>query len=201
MKYQIVKKGGTLEFSNSYWSEAVSNGAKVTGLENGDTLYVRLYDGTNNSSNWATYNVINSMMEKYPILTEEQMQKIVIANFDILTYSVNKNEIQVATSSYNSNTLTYNYYTKNVKTNDYNLVMTSSTYNEKVTINQPQEYQMYSTICVQLNNNEQGTLTRSKNKTITIANDSVGAGKISDENKTYIDSEYLSCYGENAYAF
>ena len=192
MKYQIVKKGGTLEFSNSYWSEAVSNGAKVTGLENGDTLYVRLYDGTNNSSNWATYNVINSMMEKYPILTEEQMQKIVIANFDILTYSVNKNEIQVATSSYNSNTLTYNYYTKNVKTNDYNLVMTSSTYNEKVTINQPQEYQMYSTICVQLNNNEQGTLTRSKNKTITIANDSVGAGKISDENKTYIDSEYFT---------
>lgn len=192
MKYQIVKKDGTLELSNSYWSEAVESGATVKGLENGDILYVRLYDGTNNSSNWATYNVINSMLENYPTLTEEQMQKIIIANFNILTYSVNKDEIQVATSTYNSNTLTYNYYMKNVKTNEYNLVMTSSTYNEKVTISQPQEYQIYSTICVQLSNNEQGTLTRSKNKTITIANETIDIGTISDENKTYIDSEYFT---------
>ena len=192
MRYQIVKKDGTLELSNSYWSEAVESGATVKGLENGDILYVRLYDGTNNSTNWATYNVINSMMENYPILTEDQMQKITIANFNILTYSVNKDEIQVATSTYNSNTLTYNYYMKNVKTNEYNLVMTSSTYNEKVTIDQPQEYQIYSTICVQLSNNEQGTLTRSKNKTITIANETIDIGTISDKNKTYIDSEYFT---------
>ena len=192
MRYQIVKKDEALEISNSYWSEAVANGTKVTGLENGDILYVRLYDGTNSSSNWATYNVINPMMENYPILTEEQMQKITIANFNILTYSVNKDEIQVATSTYNSNTLTYNYYMKNVKTNEYNLVMTSSTYNEKVVINQLQEYQIYSTICVQLSNNEQGTLTRSKNKTITIANEMIDNGIISGENKTYIDSEYFT---------
>ena len=192
MKYQIVKQNGTLELSNAYWSEAISTGTKVTGLEHGDTLYVRLYDGTNNSSNWATYNVINAMMVNYPTLTEEQVQKIAIANFNILTYSVNKDEIQVDTSTYNSNTLTYNYYMKNVKTNEYNLVMTSSTYNEKVTISQPQENQLYSTICIQLSNNEQGTLKRSKNKTVTIANEIIETDTIADENKTYIDSEYYT---------
>ena len=192
MRYQIVKKDGTLELSNSYWSEAVESGTTVKGLENGDILYVRLYDGTNNSTNWATYNVINSMMENYPTLTEEQMQKITIANFNILTYSINKDEIQVATSTYNFNTLTYNYYMKNVKNDEYDLVMTSSTYNEKVMINQPQKYQIYSTICVQLSNNEQGTLTRSKNKTITIANEAIEADIIADANKTYIDSEFFT---------
>ena len=115
MRYQIVKEGSILENLNQYWSEPISSGTNITGLEHGDVLYVKLYDGTNSSSNWATYNVINNMKAKYPTLTEEQVQKITIANFNILTYSVNKNEMQVNTSSHNSNTLTYNYYMKNVK--------------------------------------------------------------------------------------
>ncbi len=192
MKYQIVKANGTLELANSYWSDAVESGTKVVGLEHGDILYVKLYDGTNTSTNWATYNVINAMKVNYPTLTETQVRQMTIANFNILTYSVNTSEIQVATSTYNSNTLTYNYYMKNVKTDEYDLIMTSSTYNEKVTISQPREYQIYSTICVQLANNTQGTLTRSKNKTITIANESIDSGTIADENKTYIDSEYFT---------
>ena len=129
MKYQIVKPNGTLEISNSYWSNAVTNGTIITGLEHGDILYVKLYDGTNNSTNWATFNVINAMKDKYQTLTEEQMQKITIADFNILTFSVNKSEIQVATSNDNSDTLTYNYYIKNAKTNTYELMMTSSIYN------------------------------------------------------------------------
>ena len=192
MRYQIVKEGSVLENLNQYWSEPISSGTNITGLEHGDVLYVKLYDGTNSSSNWATYNVINNMKAKYPTLTEEQVQKITIANFNILTYSVNKNEMQVNTSSQNSNTLTYNYYMKNVKTDEYNLVMTTSTYDEKVTLNLPQECQIYSTICIQLNNNEQGTLTRSINKTTTIANETLEPGVFADENKTYIDKEFFT---------
>ena len=192
MKYQIVKPNGTLEISNSYWSDAVSNGTLITGLEHGDILYVKLYDGTNNSTNWATFNVINAMKDKYQTLTEEQMQKITIADFNILTFSVNKSEIQVATSNDNVDTLTYNYYMKNAKTNTYELMMTSSIYNEKVIIAQSQEFQVYNTICVELSNDDQGTLTKSKNKTTTVANEAIGANTIADKNRTYIDSEFFT---------
>ncbi len=200
MKYQIVKDGGTIELANSYWSEAVSSGTQITGLENGDLLLVRLYDGTNNSTNYATYNIINQMQSNYPTLTETQMQNIAIGTFSILTYSANTENISVATSNNNSNTLTYNYYMKNVKTNEYNLVMTSSKYNEQVTIEQPQEYQIYSTICVELSNNTSGTLTRSKNKAITIATEPIESGAIADENRTYIDSNYYTAIVPKGFA-
>ena len=192
MKYQIVKENGTLEIANSYWSEPVKNGTVVSGLESGDILYVRLYDGTNASTNWASYNVINEIKVNYPSLTEEQVSKMKISNFNILTYSVNQSEIEVASSHYNSNAVTYNYYIKNVNSNTYNLVMTSSTYDEKVVINQLQEHQIYSTICVQLIGDEIGTLTRSKNKTITIADESIDSNVFADLNRTYVDSEFFT---------
>ncbi len=192
MKYQIVKENGNLEIENSYWSEPVKSGTVVSGLENGDTLYVKLYDGTNASTNWASYNVMNEMQINYPSLTDEQVSKMQISNFNILTYNVNKSEIEVASSHYNSNVVTYNYYMKNVNRDTYNLVMTSSTYDEKVVINQPQEHQIYSTICVQLIGDEIGTLTRSKNKTITIADESIDSNVFADLNRTYVDSEFFT---------
>lgn len=192
LRYQIVKKDGTLSLEDSAWSSPFASGTEITGLEHEDVLYIKLYDGTNTSSNEASYNVINAMAQNYSTLTDEQVQNIKTGTFDILTYSVNTQKVDVATSTANGSTLTYNYYIKNVKDNTYTLMMTSSFYDEQVEVVQAEEGQTYNTICVQLGTGASGNLTKSKNKTITIANSQAVAGTYCNKNATYVDGEHYS---------
>lgn len=192
MQYQIVKQGGTLSLQNTDWSEALNSGDIVTGLENTDTLYVRLFDGTNVTKTHATYNVINTMAEKYSTLTDEQIKNIRMGTFDILTYSINPQQAKVSASEEKNGILTYNYYTKNIKDDTYKLMSTSTKFDEQSDANFEEEGQTYSTIIIALSNDELGTLTKSQNRTITIADKQVVSGTYYDTNRTYIDSNNYS---------
>lgn len=189
LKYQIVKENENIRNDELSWSEAVTTGYIVENMEHGDTLCVKLYDGKNASIAYATYNVINPMKINYNTLTEEQVKNITFGSYDILTYSVETEKTKVAISAKNNNTITYNYYTKDIQDETYKLMMTTSFYDEQVEIKQLKEAHTYNTICIALINNTTGTLYKSKNKAVTVANDEIVAGSTKQRSATYIDSE------------
>lgn len=192
LRYQIVKPEGTLSLEDSNWSEPIESGSEVTGLEHGDILYVRLYDGTNTSTNEASYNVINAMVENYSTISENDVEKIIKSNFKIHTYDVETDKIKVALSENTATVFTYNYYIKNVKSDTYILKKTTSFFDEQLYVEQQEEGQVYETICIELSSSADGKLSRSSNKTITIAKNKAEAGIYYDYNTTFVDSEHYT---------
>ena len=93
MQYQIIKPEGTLSLENTAWTD-IKSGGSLEKLEHGDTVYVRLTDGTNYAQTYATYTVQNEMYTKYPTITEEDYKNATYGTFDILTYDVNKESIR-----------------------------------------------------------------------------------------------------------
>lgn len=192
MRYQIVKENGTLSLENSDWSVPIDSGENVTNLEHGDILYIRIYDGTNSSLNYASYNVINEMKQEYPTITEKEMNAINYGTNNVLTYEANENSATVSTQNATSGTKTYNYYIKNIKSNEYELKMTSSLNDEKVIVNEKTKEQTYQIVVVELSNNASGTLSKCTNTSIVISRAQANKDEYYSNNRTYIDDEYYT---------
>lgn len=187
MQYQIVKEGGTLDLENSKWNGPIENKSIISNLEHGDTVYVRLFDGINFTNNYATHNVINDMKVKYNQISVEDMNKISNGNYDILMDSITINNAKSFTSGERENALTYNYYIKKAEDDNYTLCNTTSNFDDIVDIPLDEENEIYDIVVLVLDADESGTITRSNNEAVIIANDNMVESTFYDENRSYID--------------
>ncbi len=55
MQYQVVRNIEEINLDN--WTTVEEKSKEVTGLKDGDIIVARLYDGTNTTIEYATYNV------------------------------------------------------------------------------------------------------------------------------------------------
>lgn len=188
MQYQIVKEGGTLSLENSKWNGPIENKDIISNLEHGDKLYVRLFDGINVTNEYATYNVINDMKVKYNNISKEDMSNISNGDYDVLMDSITINNSKSYTSTKRENALTYNYYIKKVEDDNYTLCNTTSNFNDIIDIPLDEENGVFNIIVLVLDADESGTITRSNNEAVIIANDNMVEGSFYDENRSYIDN-------------
>ena len=188
MQYQIVKEGETLSLENSKWNGPIENKSIISNLEHGDKLYVRLFDGINVTNEYATYNVVNDMKIKYDQISEEDMSKISNGNYDVLMDSISSNNSKSFTSSKRENALIYNYYIKKAEDDNYTLCNTTSSFDDIVDIPLDEENGVFDIIVLVLDADEAGTITRSNNEAVIIANDNMVESTFYDENRSYIDS-------------
>ena len=110
MQYQIVKEDETLKLENSNWNGPIDNKSIIDNLEHGDTLYVRLFDGVNVTTNYATYSVINDMKVAYNQISEEDIKVLSSGEYNVLINSTSASNLTAHTSIKRENALTYNYY-------------------------------------------------------------------------------------------
>ena len=185
MQYQIIKPEGTLSLENTAWTD-IKSGGSLEKLEHGDTVYVRLTDGTNYAQTYATYTVQNEMYTKYPTITEEDYKNATYGTFDILTYDVNTKTSKVGTSTAVSMAETYNYYVKDITEDNYIFSKTTSYNTEQLDLDLS-EGQTYKIIVLVVNTS--GKIIKSSNFTTVIAEDNAVEGTTYEDNRTYIDSK------------
>ena len=188
MQYQIVKADETLSLENSKWNGPIENKSIINNLEHEDKVYVRLFDGINVTDKYATYNVINDVKVKYNQISEEDMSKISNGNYDVLMDSISSNNSKSFTSSKRENALTYNYYIKKAEDDNYTLCNTTSNFDDIVDIPLDEENGVFDIIVLVLAADESGTITRSNNEAVIIANDNMVESTFYEENRSYIDS-------------
>ena len=187
MQYQIVKEDETLKLENSNWNGPIDNKSIIDNLEHGDTLYVRLFDGVNVTTNYATYSVINDMKVAYNQISEEDIKVLSNGEYDVLINSTSASNLTAHTSIKRENALTYNYYIKKSNENIYNLCNTTSSFNDIVDISLDTQNEVFDIIVVVLDADEAATITYSKNEAVIIANDNMVENTFYSENRTYID--------------
>ena len=187
MQYQIVKEDETLKLENSNWNGPIDNKSIIDNLEHGDTLYVRLFDGVNVTTNYATYSVINDMKVAYNQISEEDIKVLSNGEYDVLINSTSASNLTAHTSIKRENALTYNYYIKRSNENIYNLCNTTSSFNDIVDISLDNQNEVFDIIVVVLDADEAATITYSKNEAVIIANDNMVENTFYSGNRTYID--------------